>query len=162
MRTGAGAITLPVVNSARDPESLSILFDLFVAGQRSRRLLQRVFVGAEIRSDEYALYSLILQEGPMTPTQVADRLSMAVTTVLDHLHTMEERGHLEREPNPADGRSVRLALTPEGRRVHDVTGLLFDRAMLPLLDHLELPPADVHAALRAIDAAAGRALEEIE
>jgi DNA-binding MarR family transcriptional regulator len=149
------------VAAKRDPENLSILFDLFVAGQRSRKLLKRVFADAEIRSDEYAFYSLILQEGPITPTTIAERLSMAVTTVLDHVRSMDERGHLTRSPNPADGRSLQLTLTPEGKRVHDETGLLFDRAMLPLLDHLDVPPADVHAALRAIDAAASRALGEL-
>ncbi len=146
---------------AYDPENLSILFDLFVAWQSSRKLLKEVFDTAEIRPDEYAVYSLILDQQAITPTGIADRLSLPVTTVLDQLRAMDQRGHIFRLDNPADGRSFLISLTPSGRRTHDATGELFDRVMVPLLRNLELPPRDVHAALRAIDAAARVALQEV-
>ena len=147
------------MSNTHDPESLSILFDLFVASQSSRKLLKQVFDDAEIRADEYAVYSLIFDRGAITPTQVADTLSVPVTTVLDHVRAMEERGHISKSPNPADGRSIRVSLTPAGRKVHEETGRIFDRAMLPLLENLEVPVADVHQALRALDGAARAALE---
>lgn len=149
------------MGTTRDPENLSILFDLFVASQSSRKLLREVFDQAEIRADEYAVYSLIHDQGAITPTGIAERLSMPVTTVLDYLKAMDDRGHLRRSPNPQDGRSLLVSLTGDGRRVHDETGTVFDKVMLPLLRHLEAPAADVHAALRAIDRAARAAYEEL-
>ncbi len=86
---------------------------------------------------------------------------MPVTTVLDYVRTMDERGHISRAPNPADGRSITVSLTSSGQRVHDDTGRVFDKAMLPLLDSLDLPPGDVHRALRSIDAAAREALNAV-
>jgi hypothetical protein len=54
------------VNNRDGPESLSILFDLFVASQSSRKLLKQVVDDAEIPSDEYAVYSLIFDRGSVT------------------------------------------------------------------------------------------------
>jgi DNA-binding MarR family transcriptional regulator len=47
------------------------------------------------------------------------------TTVSSYVKRYEARGHVEREPNPADGRSYRIKLTPAGRRAHRSAAKLF-------------------------------------
>src|SRR5215469_11868746 len=101
--TGAGA-----------DRGISLLFDVFVVHQRVRALLARALVGCELRADEYAVYSVLFERGPLTPTQLAAGLAMPVTTTLDYLRAMTRRGHVRRARNPADGRSYMVSLTMEG------------------------------------------------
>ena len=93
---------------------ISLLFDVFVLHQRVRSLLARALSGTGLRSDEYAVYSVLFERGPLTPTQLAARLAMPVTTTLDYLRVMLRRGHVRRARNPADGRSYTVSLTVEG------------------------------------------------
>jgi len=90
---------------------ISLLFDVFVLHQRVRSLLARALSGTELRADEYAVYSVLFERGPLTPTQLAASLAMPVTTTLDYLRVMTRRGHVQRARNPADGRSYTVSLT---------------------------------------------------
>ena len=44
---------------------------------------------------------------------------MPLSTVIFRVKRLEGRGHAERVPNPDDGRSFLIRLTPEGRRLLD-------------------------------------------
>jgi DNA-binding transcriptional regulator GbsR (MarR family) len=55
---------------------VSLLFDLFVAGQRFRRVLADGMAGAGMRADEYAVYSLLFMHGPLTATEMARQLGL--------------------------------------------------------------------------------------
>ncbi len=56
-------------------------------------------------------------EGPWTPTELAGRLEMPLTTVLFRVGRLEKRGHVERIPNPDDRRSYLIRLTADGKRL---------------------------------------------
>ena len=116
----------------------SLLFDVFVLGQRTRALVAEAMRDAEMRPDEYAAYSVVFESGPLTQTDLADRLGMAVTTVADHVRTMVERRHLRKRPHPADQRAALLSLTPEGTRAHRRASRSFEVAARAMSDHL--PP----------------------
>ena len=87
--------TAPVDDTAawrQDPDhETSLLFDVFVLGQRTRALVAEAMRDAEMRPDEYAAYSVVFEAGPLTQTDLAERLGMAVTTVADYVRTMVER-----------------------------------------------------------------------
>lgn len=59
--------------------------------------------------------------GPMTPTALARLEQISPQSVGATLATLERRGLLERQPDPADGRRVRMSLTALG------AGVLRDR-----------------------------------
>ena len=92
----------------------SLLFDVFVLGQRTRALVTEAMRDAGMRPDEYATYSVVFEGGPLTQTDLANQLGMAVTTVADSVRTMVERGHLRKRPHPTDQRAALLSLTPGG------------------------------------------------
>src|SRR2546426_9870485 len=79
-----------------------------------------------LRADEYAVYSLLLEQAPLTATEMARRMGMPLTTLLDYLRVMDERRHLRRERHPRDGRAQQLSLTMAGlaeqRRTHRAWG----------------------------------------
>src|SRR5438128_570565 len=73
---------------------VSLLFDLFVAGQRMRRALAEGMSESGMRPDEYAAYSLLFVHGPITATEMAQQLGMPLSTVLDYLKSIHRAGHL--------------------------------------------------------------------
>jgi len=97
---------------------MSLLFDVFVVNLRLRALLARALSGCELRPDEYAVYSVLFEHGSLTPTQMAALMAMPVTTTLDYVRAMSNRGHIMRARNPADGRSYTVSLTMEGLSAH--------------------------------------------
>lgn len=147
----------------QDPDhQTSLLFDVFVLGQRTRTLVTEAMRDAGIRPDEYAAYSVVFEAGPLTQTALAEQLGMAVTTVADYVRTMVERRHLRKRPHPADQRAALLSLTPEGIRWHRRASRSFEVAARAMNEHL--PPLDQDHArdvLRRLTASAEQALGSI-
>jgi len=60
-----------------------------------------------------ALLSIDTEEG-VPSTSLGPRMGMESTSLSRTLKTMENQGHIRREPNPDDGRGVLIKLTKEG------------------------------------------------
>jgi DNA-binding MarR family transcriptional regulator len=95
----------------------TVLFDVFLANQRRQQLISAALADSDLPAEDYPLYVFVGAEGPWTPTGLAERLEMPLTTVLFRLRRLERRGHAERVPNPEDGRSFMIRLTPEGKKL---------------------------------------------
>src|SRR5258708_39412779 len=67
-----------------------------------------------MRPDEYAVYSLLLDKGPLTATEMAGFLGIPLTTVLDYVKAMDTARHLVRTSHPFDGRAAQLSLNRSG------------------------------------------------
>jgi DNA-binding MarR family transcriptional regulator len=73
-----------------------------------------------VTAAEYSMIMLIAQrqaEGGMTSAEISRLLHLHNPYVILHLGKLVQRGILERHPNPDDGRSVLLALTPTGEQL---------------------------------------------
>jgi DNA-binding MarR family transcriptional regulator len=136
---------------------LSLLFDLFATEQRVRTLVLRAMADSELRPDEYAVYSVLFDEGPHTPTDLAKRVGMPPTTMSHYVRALLERGHAVRETVPADRRSYRLALTSTGLRAHAAAGRAFAEADRRFRDALAIDEDAARAVLQAIGEAAATA-----
>lgn len=136
---------------------ISLLFDLFVTAQRVRRVLSDGMAKSGMRPDEYAVYSLLFEKGPLTATEMADLLGMPLTTVLDYLRAMSSDRHVERTPHPTDRRALQLRLSRSGvaahKRAHDHWELVRKR----IEGGLPIPIDRVRFALQALDEAANKA-----
>ena len=79
----------------------------------------------------FALISIDSEEG--TPsTALGPKMGMEATSLSRTLKTMEEKGLIERRPNPTDGRGVLIYLTPFGKEMRDFSRgvvLRFDEAV---------------------------------
>jgi DNA-binding MarR family transcriptional regulator len=80
-------------------------------------MIARALEGTGLPAEDYPFYVFVGAEGPWTPTGLAARLGMPLTTVLFRVRRLEPRGHAERAPNPDDGRSFLIRLTDEGQRL---------------------------------------------
>ncbi len=152
-----------MIRVSRHPgREISLLFDVFVLNQHLRRLLAAGLVEAGLRADEYAVYSLLFEQGPLTATEMSRRLGLPLTTVLDYLKWMAARGHLRRDRHPRDGRAQNLALTMEGVAEQRRVNLHWNAVLLRLESALPIPPEAIRHALHALDDAALAALAELE
>lgn len=134
---------------------LSLLFDLFATDQRVRTLVGRAMADVELRPDEYTVYSVLFDEGPQTPTDLARWVGMPPTTMSHYVRALLDRGHAIRQAVPADRRSYQLALTPAGRAAHAAASRAFNEAYDRFARALRIDETDARAVLRAIaDAAA--------
>src|ERR1700730_10336988 len=141
---------------------ISLLFDLFVVNQRVRRLLAGALADVGLRADEYAVYSLLFEQAPLTATEMARRMGMPLTTVLDYLRAMDERRHLRRERHPKDGRAQQLSLTMAGITEQRRTNRAWEVMRVNLERSLPIPAKDVRRALQALDDAVIAALARQE
>jgi DNA-binding MarR family transcriptional regulator len=136
---------------------ISLLFDFFVTSQRLRRVLTDWLAEAGMRPDEYAVYSLLFERGPLTATQMADFLGMPLTTVLDYGKAMIAAGHVVRTSHPFDGRALELSLNRSGiaahRRAHEHWEVIRKR----IERNLSVPVDQVRRSLAALDDSAEQA-----
>jgi DNA-binding MarR family transcriptional regulator len=127
--------------------STSVLFDVFALNQSVSRLLDAAMAGGPLSPTEYALYSAIFELEAASPTTIAERLGMPLTTLVDRLREIEGRGHLRRLPNAADGRSYLVALSGDGQAAHRAANREFEVAIAAVRGHLEQGEAAAKAAI---------------
>jgi DNA-binding MarR family transcriptional regulator len=136
---------------------ISLLFDVFVLNQRLRSLLAVALVDAGLKADEYAVYSLLFEVGPITPTEMARQMAMPLTTVLDYVRSLSDRGHVRRRAHARDGRSHQLQLTRSGLAAFHKANAAWNAGIAELEPALEVPAGEVRRALHALDDAAAEA-----
>lgn len=136
---------------------ISLLFDLFVTSQRVRRVLGEAMARSGMRPDEYAVYSLLFERGPITATEMSDLMGMPLSTVLDYLKVIQAAGHLERTDHPADGRALLLSLNRRGLAAHQRAHDHWEVIRKQIETALPMPIGQVRLALRALDDAADAA-----
>src|ERR1700710_2023047 len=101
---------------------MSVLFDLWLVSHLISGALDDVLADAGgLSGGDFGFYSLLRRFGPVALTQVVRWTAMRPTTVSTLVRRLQQRGHVEQRPNPADGRSRLLALTPAGAAVHAAT-----------------------------------------
>src|SRR5215210_6312174 len=96
------------------PSSPSLFFEVYALGQAVRRLLAQQMAQSPLTPEEYALYSAIFEDERLTPTRMARRLGLPLTTVMDHLARLEARGHVRRTVSASDRRATMVNLTAAG------------------------------------------------
>jgi DNA-binding MarR family transcriptional regulator len=81
----------------------------------ARRLRQEA--GTDLSPSLTSALATIDRFGPLTPTELAARERVQRPTVTRVACRLEERGLVTRAPDPADGRSALITVTPAGREL---------------------------------------------
>ena len=135
---------------------ISLLYQFFVTAQRLRRVLGDAMAESGMRPDEYAVYSLLFESGPLTATQMADYLGMPLTTVLDYLKAMTAAGHVVRTAHPFDGRALEVSLSRSGMAAHKRAHQHWEVMRKQIEGNLAIPADRIESALSALQNAAER------
>lgn len=126
--------------------------------QQIDRLFDDYQVNARMAGGSFAVYSVIHVEEQVTPTRLAEILGMPPTSLSYQIRQMHERGHLRRVPNPDDGRSVLLKLTPKGHRIIHEAQVGFAEAISSFRRELEVDEPELLRHLEAMSTALERAI----
>ncbi|HWE56379.1 MAG TPA: MarR family transcriptional regulator [Acidimicrobiales bacterium] len=136
---------MAVTPAATAAERLGRALDSLVRLSASRRLHSRqaAAAGAAVSQQGFRLLRLIVESGPITPTQLARRSDMDPAVVTRQSRLLEGDGLIERQRDGADGRLSSLSATPDGRRTVTRMGKVLNRHMQLALD--DWPPEDVES-----------------
>ena len=141
----------------REGSRLSLLFEVYAASRAIGVLVATAMADSPLTPEEYGVYSLLFDEGPHAPTELARRAGMPPTSMSHFVRAMLERGHAERAPSPDDRRSYRIVLTPAGLAAHGAASVAFAEADERFIRALAADEEDARATLRAIGKAASTA-----
>jgi len=136
---------------------ISLLFDVFVLNQHLRGFLSAAVEGTGLRPDDYAVYSLLFESGPLAPTEMAAAMGMPLTTLLDYVRPMLACRHARRQRHPRDGRSYLVSLTKAGLAAFHRTSRQWNQAVRCLEAELTIPHAEIRRSLHALDDAVAAA-----
>jgi DNA-binding MarR family transcriptional regulator len=70
----------------------------------------------DLTYQQYNVLRIIDGDGPMAQGEIARRLLVSAPVITRQAAALAENGLVERKPDPEDRRSIRLFLTPKGRR----------------------------------------------
>jgi DNA-binding MarR family transcriptional regulator len=85
---------------------------------------------------------------PVSPSEIVSASGVPMTTLRDNVQRLVDRKLVRRTPNPDDGRSYLLRLTPRGRTVVESAGEALHDTYLALERHL---PRSLASYERALD-----------
>jgi len=154
-------VLIDIVAARLSRAEISLLFDFFVTSQRLRRVLTDALAGAGMRPDEYAVYSLLLEKGPLTATAMSEMLGLPLTTALDYLKVLDRARHLVRTAHPFDGRATELSLNRSGLAAQKRANRHWEVARKSIEGSLEVPLDQVRRSLHALDDAAQEAARRL-
>jgi DNA-binding MarR family transcriptional regulator len=146
---------------APGPLGTSILFDVFALNHAVGRLLATAMRDGPLTPGEYAVSSAVFELEAASPTTLAARLGMRLTTFMDQLRLMEERGHASRISHPTDRRSYQVVLTANGLEAHRAANRLFEAAYQAFEAHLPDGVASAKHGLLVVREAAEAAIAEV-
>jgi DNA-binding MarR family transcriptional regulator len=115
-------VSEPVVRGA-------IVNELALAARLALAVSGRELRAAGVDPEDYGPLSFIGVMQPVTRTRLAEAIGARRTTVRDLVARLIERGHVEERPNPRDGRSTLLVLTPAGQDIFDRGKPAFHRSL---------------------------------
>jgi DNA-binding MarR family transcriptional regulator len=145
----------------RDDSRLSLLFELYAASRAAGELLATAMADSPLTPEEFAVYSVLFDEGPHAPTELARRTGMPPTSMSHFVRGMLDRGHAERGPSAEDRRSYRIVLTEAGLAAHEGAGIAFAEADARFVRALAVDEEEARAVLRTIGRAATVATERL-
>jgi DNA-binding MarR family transcriptional regulator len=148
IRTTGGSILSPVTEE--EPRRLSLLYQLYLTSQASRRFMRVALADAGMTGEEYAVCSYLYANGPRPLSQAAREFGLPITTLADLLSSLVASGDIERLPHPTDRRARLLALTDAGRERLERVIPEFTVAYRGLLAQLEEAGVEAEALYAAI------------
>jgi len=150
-----------MVRIRRHDSRLSLLFELYAASSAARSLVAAAMDGSPLTPEEFAVYSILFDEGPHAPTELAHRAGMPPTSMSHFVRGMLERGHARRLPSTEDRRSYRIVLTPAGLDAHAAAAERFAEAEDRFVRALAADEEAAREILRTIGRAATTARERL-
>ena len=120
------------------PKRFTLLHQLYLTSQASRRFMRSALAGTGLTGEQYALYSYLYGNRPRTLSQAARDFGLAVTTVATMLKVMLEKGLVERRQGERGYQwTAKVSRqSAESGLTHKLIERLFDGSARRLVAHL--------------------------
>ena len=125
-----------------------LLQELYSTGLLVGLLVDEELAKAGVSQQLFSFLGWVSTLQPVTPGTLAAETGLPPTTIRDYVRRLVQRGVVCRRPNPADGRSYYLVLTPKGEHLPAAAGR-------PWLRRIRVSPAISTAGGRASRRSAG-------
>jgi DNA-binding MarR family transcriptional regulator len=86
---------------------------------RLARVLNDTSTGEDLTPTQYSVLALVRGRGPLGLTELTELEGLNPTMLSRVIKALDERGLIRRMQDPGDLRAARVAVTPEGARIHD-------------------------------------------
>jgi DNA-binding MarR family transcriptional regulator len=139
-----------VSHGSESLSSPSLFFEVYALNHAIGRLLVVAMAGSPLTPEEYAIYSAVFEDERITPTRMARRLGMPLTTLMDHIARLEARGHARRTVSATDRRATTVNLTATGLAAHREANRSFERAYALFVRALTVDEAAATSSLAVI------------
>lgn len=140
------------------PGPKNLLADIWLLASVATALVAEELADNPLSVDEFAIYGLISDLGPVTATQLGQWTGISPTTLSATLRRCQARGEITRTPNAADRRSNLVELTSHGRTVYEAALPALRAAQARLAEHLGDADDGARLAIQEVDAATRKAL----
>ena len=111
---------------------------------RLARVLNETSTDADLTPTQYSVLALTHVRGPLGLTELTELEGLNPTMLSRVVKVLDERGLIRRMPDPGDLRAARVAVTPEGAKLHDQVRTQRTKV---LSDCLQALPAETAAVL---------------
>jgi DNA-binding MarR family transcriptional regulator len=108
-----------------------------------------------------AILTHVRDRSPVAPTEISRVSGAPMTTLRDNIQRLVDRKLVRRTPNPVDGRSYLVKLTPRGGAVTQAAGDALHEAYLALESHLPRPREEYERMFDELNDALEEALEDL-
>jgi DNA-binding MarR family transcriptional regulator len=108
-----------------------------------------------------AILTHVRDRSPVSPTEISRVSGAPMTTLRDNIQRLVDRKLVRRAPNPVDGRSYLVKLTPRGGAVTQAAGDALHEAYLALESHLPRPREEYERMFDELNEALEEALEDL-
>jgi MarR family transcriptional regulator, lower aerobic nicotinate degradation pathway regulator len=89
---------------------------LAFTAMRSDRLVNEGLAAVDARKWHYAVLAALQEFGPASQATLSRRTGLYRSDLVAVINELADRGHVERAPDPADGRRNVITITQQGRR----------------------------------------------
>ena len=113
---------------------------------RLARVLNETSTDADLTPTQYSVLALTHVRGPLGLTELTELEGLNPTMLSRVVKVLDERGLIRRMPDPGDLRAARVAVTPEGAKLHDQVRTQRTKVLSDCLHGL---PSDTTATLLA-------------
>lgn len=109
-----------------DASAVEVAINFLAASELASSRMESLLAPLALSKGGYNLLMVLAgAEGPLTPTQIGERIVARGATITGLVDTLVRRGHAERAPDPNDRRRVLVSITQRGRdAVSDATALI--------------------------------------
>ena len=107
----------PAMPAAQLATARSLPIALLRARESVMGPIRAMLSDAGVTEQQWRVLRVLDENGDMDPTEIAERSCLLLPSLTRILHTLTDKGYINRKPHPTDGRRLQITITDNGRKL---------------------------------------------